>query len=107
MDEYNKYKVNELLELLEFLEKEERPSTYLFIRKMEIRKKAAKKLKVNVQDVIKLCTKNKIKEEQIRMRRHYYENRMKLSLDKIQIQINKLNEKTDKIINEKNEDIPI
>ena len=37
MDNYNEYKTNELLELLEFLEKEERPSLALFIRKEEIR----------------------------------------------------------------------
>ena len=85
---------------MEFLEKEERPSLALFIRKEEIRKITAKKLKVSVEDVIKLCTKKKMDEEQMRMKRHYFENRIKVSIDKIQIQINKLNEKIDKTINE-------
>ena len=107
MDNYNKYKTNELLELLEFLEKEERPSMALFMRKNKIRKITAKKLKVGVEDVIKLCMKKKMDEERIRIRRHYFENRMKVSIDKIQIQINKLNEKIHKTINEKNGDIPI
>ena len=39
-------------------------------------------------------------EEQMRMKRHYFENRIKVSIDKIQIQINKLNKKIDKTINE-------
>ena len=100
MDNYNEYKTSELLELLEFLEKEERPSLALFIRKEGIRKITAKKLKVSVEDVIKLCTKKKMDEEQMRMKKHYFENRIKVSIDKIQIQINKLNEKIDKTINE-------
>ena len=81
MDNYNKYKTNELLELLEFLEKEERPSLTLFIRKEEIRKITARKLKVSAEDVIKLCTKKKVDEEQKRMKRHYFENRIKVSID--------------------------
>ena len=87
---------------MEFLENEERQSLALFIRKEKIRKIAAEKLKVSVEDVTKLCTKKKIDKEQIKMKTHYYENRMKLSLDKIQVEINKLNDKIDKKINEKN-----
>ena len=92
MDKFNEYKTNDLLELLEFLEKEERPSLALFIRKEEIRKIIAKKLKISVEDVIKLSTKKKIEEEQKRMKRHYYQNQIRLSLDKIQKQLQNLDE---------------
>ena len=37
--------------------------------------------------------KKKMDEEQMRMKTHYFENRIKVSIDKIQIQIKKLNEK--------------
>ena len=84
MDKFNEYKTNDLLKLLEFLEKEERPLLALFIRKEEIRKITAKKLKISVEDVIKLCTKKKMEQEQKRMKRHYFENQIRLSLDKIQ-----------------------
>ena len=106
MDNYNDYKTNELLQLLEFLGKEERLSVALFIRKEEIRKITAKKLNVSVEDVIKLSTKKKMEEEQKKMKRHYFENKIILSIDKIQIQINELNNKIDKTING-NDDIPL
>ena len=98
MDKFNEYKTNDLLELLEFLEKEERLSLALFIRKEEIRKIIAKKLKISVEDAIKLSTKKKIEEEQKRMKKHY-QNQIRLSLDKIQKQLQNLDEKLDNLKN--------
>ena len=107
MDNYNEYKTTELLELLEYLEEEDKPTFKLILLKNEIRRIAAKKLKVDVQDVVKLCMKKKKKQEELRMKRHYFETRMRLAVDKLQIRINQVNEKIDKIINEKNDDILI
>ena len=107
MDNYNEYKTNELIEILEFLEKDQRPSINLFQIKSEIRKITAKKLKVNVKDVIKIFMKEKKEQEEKRRAEYNMQNRMKLAIDKIQTQINKINEKIDKLINEQNGDIPI
>ena len=96
MECYNEYKAKELLELLYILEEEETPSKDLFDKKVQIRIMAARKLNIGVDDVVKLSKKKKVKEEQRRMRRHYYENRIKLSLDKIQIEVNELNMKINK-----------
>ena len=96
MAHYNEYKANDLLKLLYILEEEEAPSKDLFDKKLEIRIITARKLNVGIDDVVKLTKKKKVKEEQRRMERYYYQNGIKLSLDKIQIELNELNMKINK-----------